>query len=260
MHPAHHSPLLLLLLLNTALAQYTFVNNFYWQDYTNDCEATCLTNVFNVQQCTLANACNSSTCLTLDDSCLCGTSSWLTAVSQCVGKSCGAGAVYDAAAITSNACNSSGTAMSMSEDKIIQVGLAAGPSTTQVTGVQPTSSTTTTPSKPTNSSTAPSDGGSGGLSTKLQVIIGVVTSIVGVVVAIVGVFFAWKTYKHSKYAHRQTGTQHNIEAASSTTALTALPAGRARGSMSEEPTSQGNQPLPPSPPLPPAAVLRRDDI
>jgi hypothetical protein len=261
MRPTYPTPLLLLLLLlpSTTLAQYTFVNNFYWQDYTNDCEATCLTNVFNVQQCTLANACNNDNCLTLEDSCLCGTSSWLTAVSQCIGKSCGAGAVYEAAAITGNACNSSDTAMSMSEDKIIQVGLAAAPSTSQATGVQPTTSMTTTTSKPTTSPTPSSDGGSGGLSTK-SVIIGVVTSIVGVVVGIVGVFVAWKTYKHSKHAHQHTGSQHNVEAASSRTALIPLPAGSARGSLSEELTSQRDAPLPPpAPSLPPPAQARRRD-
>lgn len=226
MPPTHRIllPLQLLLFLSPALAQYTIVDNFYWQDYTNDCEASCLTSIFNTQQCTLANACNSNNCLTLDDSCLCGTSSWLIAVSQCIGKSCGASAVHDAAAIASNECSSSGTAMSLSEDKIIQIGLAAAPSTSQAT---PTASRTTTPSKPTNSSTAPSGGGSGGLSTNLQIIIGVVTSIVGVVVAIVGVFFAWKTYKHSKYTGGHTANQHDTDAAaSSTTALTTLPASR----------------------------------
>jgi hypothetical protein len=116
MPPTHRTllPLQLLLFLSTAFAQYTIVDNFYWQDYTNDCEASCLTSVFNTQQCTLANTCNSNNCLTLDDSCLCGTSSWLTAVSQCIGKNCGAGAVHNAAAITSNECSGSGTAMSSS--------------------------------------------------------------------------------------------------------------------------------------------------
>jgi hypothetical protein len=192
--------------------------------------------------------------LTLDDSCLCGTSSWLTAVSQCIGKSCGTGAVYDAAAITNNACSSSGTAMSLSEEKIIKIGLAAAPSTTHATSVQPTASLTTTLSNPTSSSTAPSNGESGGLSTNLQIIIGVVTSIVGVVVAIVGVFFAWKTYKHSKHIGGHTANQHNMEGAtSSTTALTAMPAGRGGGSLSEEGTLQTTPPPrspPRSPPLP----------
>jgi hypothetical protein len=56
-----------------------------------------------------------------------------------------------------------------------------------------------------------------------------------VVIAIVGVFFAWKTYKHSKHTHEHTINQHNVDvAASSTTALTALPAGRAEGSIFEE--------------------------
>ena len=243
-------PLQLLLFLSLALAQYTVVDNFNWQDYTNDCEASCLTDIFNTQQCSLANACNSNNCLTLDDSCLCGTSSWLIAVSQCIGKNCGAGAVHDAAAIASNECSGSGIAMSLSEDKIIQIGLAAAPSTSQATGVQPTTSRTTTLSTPTNSSTAPSGGGRGGLSTNLQIIIGVVTSIVGVVVAIVGVFFAWKTYKHSKHTGGHTANQHNIDAAaSSTTALTALPASRDGGSMAEERILQANLP-PRSPSLP----------
>jgi hypothetical protein len=253
MPPTHRTPLplQLLLFLSTTLAQFTIVDNFYWQNYTNDCEASCLTNIFNTQQCTLANACNSNNCLTLDDSCLCGTSSWLTAVSQCIGKNCGASAVYDAAAITSDGCSSSGTAMSLSEDKVIKIGLAAAPSTSHATGVQPTASLTTTPSKPTNSSTAPSDGGSGGLSTNLQIIIGVVTSIVGVVIAIVGVFFAWKTYKNSK--HTPGHTANLGAAASSTTALIALPADRAGGSLPEERTLQTNPPLRPPlrpPPLP----------
>lgn len=251
MPPTHRTllPLQLLLFLSTALAQYTIVDNFYWQNYT-DCEASCLTNIFNTQQCTLANACNSNNCMTLDDSCLCGTSSWLTAVSQCIGKSCGAGAVSDAAAITSNECSSSGTAMSLSEDKIIKIGLAAAPSTSHATSIQPTASPTTTPSNPTSSSTAPSKGGSGGLSTNLQIIIGVVTSIVGVVVAIVGVFFAWKTYKHSKRTGGHTANQHHTEAAaSSTTVLIPMPAGRPEGSISEEGTPQTNPP-PRPPPLP----------
>jgi hypothetical protein len=244
-------PLQLLLFLGTALAQYTFVDNFYWQNYT-DCEASCLTNIFNTQQCTLANACNSGSCMTLDDSCLCGTSSWLTAVSQCIGKSCGASAVYDAAAITNNECNGSGTAMSLPEDKIIKIGLAAAPSTSHASSAQPTASLTTTPSTPTSSSTAPSNGGSGGLSTNLQIIIGVVTSIVGVVVAIVGVFFAWKSYKHSKHTGGHTTNQHHTEAAaSSTTALIPLPAGRTRGSISEEETLQT---IPPPRPPPPAVT------
>jgi hypothetical protein len=91
MPPTHRTllPLQLLLFLSTALAQFTIVDNFYWQDYTNDCEASCLTNIFDTQQCTLANACNSNNCLTLDDSCLCGTSSWLIAVSKCIGKTVG---------------------------------------------------------------------------------------------------------------------------------------------------------------------------
>ena len=237
-------PLQLLLFLGTALAQYTFVDNFYWQNYT-DCEASCLTDIFNTQQCTLANTCNSNDCMTLDDSCLCGTSSWLTAVSQCIGKSCGASAVYGAAASTSNECSGS---MSLSEDKIIKIGLAAAPSTSHTTSVQPTASLTTTPSKPTSSSTAPSNGGSGGLSTNLQIIIGVVTSIVGVVVAIVGVFFAWKTYKHSKHTGGHTTDQHHTEAAaSSTTALIPLPAGRTGGSISEEETFHTNPPPRPPP-------------
>ena len=252
MPPTHRIllSLQLLLFLNTAFAQYTIVDNFYWQDYTNDCEASCLTNIFNTQQCTLANACNSNNCLTLDDSCLCGTSSWLIAVSQCIGKNCGAGAVHDAAAIASSECNNSGTAMSLSEDKIIQIGLAAAPSKSQTTSVQPTASQTTTLSTPTNSSTAPSGGSSGGLSTNLQIIIGVVTSIVGVVVAIVGVFFAWKTYKHSKHTGGHIANQHNMDAAaSSTTALTTLPAGRDGGSMFEERILQTN-PSSRSPSLP----------
>ncbi len=119
----------LLHLFGPSLASYTFVNNYNWYStgYESKCEASCLTAIFNRQQCSPANTCHSDNCLTLDDNCLCGTTLWLTATSKCMGESCGAEAVYDAAAIASERCKSAGVAMAMSKDKIIQVGLEAVP-------------------------------------------------------------------------------------------------------------------------------------
>jgi hypothetical protein len=241
-------PVPLFLLLSTTTLAQTVVSNYYWQDYTSNCEASCLTSVFNVQQCSLANTCNSNNCLTLDYSCLCGTASWLNTTSKCIGDTCGADAVRDAASIVSQECKAAGVKMAISEDEIIQLGLAVAPSSTS-------------PPKPTgtSSSAGNSNANRGGLSTELQVIIGVVTSIVGLLFTIVGVFFGWKQYKHLKAQTPHAQGHPNIEAASSTTTLTRLPDAPTRGSSSDERQLQGDaaQPLPS--PQAVAAALRRVD-
>lgn len=230
-----HSITFFLPLFVPSLAQYTFVLPGFWTGlgYTNECEISCLTTVFRKRSCSLANVCNSGNCLTLENSCLCGTTSWLTAASQCIGESCGANAVYDAAAITSNECETAGVAMAISKDRIIQLGLAAVPTPTQSASGHPTAPTKT-PSSPTE---APRGGTGGGrrLSTVWQVIIGVVASIV-LVVAIVAVFFLWKRHKYTKHSLTRHGGSHsNLEGASSSReALATLAAAPARGSLSEE--------------------------
>jgi hypothetical protein len=138
--------------------------------------------------------------------------------------------------------------MAISEDEIIQVGLAVAPSSTS-------------PPKPTGTSSSGGDSNrnGGGLSTELQVIIGVVTSIVGLLFTIVGVYFGWKQYKHLKAQTPHAQGHPNLEAASSTTTLSRLPDAPARRSSSDERQLQGGaaQPLPSSQAV--AAALRRVD-
>ncbi len=96
----------------------------FWNDYP-DCERQCHQSVYISQSCTLQNSCSCSGCLCLADSCLCETSSWLIAVSQCVGQQCGALAVSEAAGIANKACNGNGYPLAVNEQDLIAAGLAA---------------------------------------------------------------------------------------------------------------------------------------
>ena len=100
----------------------------FWNDYP-DCEKQCHQTVYGNQSCTLQNNCACAGCLCLADSCLCETSSWLIAVTQCIGQQCGASAVSDAAGIASSACAGNGYPLVVSEQSLIADGLAAIPST-----------------------------------------------------------------------------------------------------------------------------------
>lgn len=113
------------------LAQSVSQLQDFWADYPS-CEAQCHISVWQSQQCSLANSCSTDNCLVLEDSCLCVTNSWLTAVSQCIGADCGADAVTQAAGIAQNGCSSYGIAMSMSEQAVIDDGLAVISSSSSV--------------------------------------------------------------------------------------------------------------------------------
>ena len=102
----------------------------FWNDYPA-CERQCHQTVYGNLSCTLQNTCGCNNgCLCLQDSCLCVTSSWLTAVAQCIGQQCGADAVKEAAGICNSGCNSYGIAMNPDESTFISEGLAAVPSAT----------------------------------------------------------------------------------------------------------------------------------
>jgi hypothetical protein len=137
------------ILLPTVLGQSTGNPQTFWDDYPS-CEEQCHISVWEAEQCSLANSCPSSDgCLVLNDSCLCVTSSWLTAVSQCIGATCGASAVSEAAGIALQGCNSYDITMSMSQQAIIAAGLAAVPSSAS----SPTSTSTTPTSSAQSSAT-----------------------------------------------------------------------------------------------------------
>jgi len=153
----------------------------------------CHQTVYGNQSCTLQNNCACAGCLCLADSCLCETSSWLIAVTQCIGEQCGASAVSDAAGIASSACAGNGYPLVVSEQSIIAEGLAAIPSTTaatttasktQAAGTSPQntqSSTTpvTSPASQSNSTggTVSSSGSHKGLSTAIIAVIAVLATL-----------------------------------------------------------------------------------
>jgi hypothetical protein len=101
----------------------------FWSDYPT-CEDACHQSVWNAQSCTLANVCSCDGCLCLADSCLCETSSWLTAVAQCIGEQCGSSAVIDAAGIASSACARNEYPLVVPSASLVSIGLAALPAAT----------------------------------------------------------------------------------------------------------------------------------
>jgi hypothetical protein len=103
----------------------------FWNDYP-PCEEACHESVFNSQQCTLENDCDCSGCLCLADSCLCETSSWLIAVAQCIGQSCGTADVTTAASIAQSACNGNGFALAVGSAALVSYSMAAIATPTQV--------------------------------------------------------------------------------------------------------------------------------
>jgi hypothetical protein len=108
----------------------------FWSDYPT-CEDDCHQSVWSSQSCSLANSCSCSGCLCLADSCLCETSSWLTAVAQCIGEQCGSSGVIDAASIASSACAGAGYPLVVPSASLVSIGLAALPATsTQETTVK----------------------------------------------------------------------------------------------------------------------------
>ena len=130
--------ILLLLLVHQALTQTD--PSTFWNDYSDECERSCHQTVWANQACSMSNASGCKGCLCLADSCLCVTDSWLTAVSQRIGLNCGSSAVSEAAGIALQGCNSYNMAMSMSEQDIISVGLAAIRSSPSSTAALATSS------------------------------------------------------------------------------------------------------------------------
>ncbi|PMD15460.1 hypothetical protein NA56DRAFT_650163 [Hyaloscypha hepaticicola] len=98
----------------------------FWSDYPT-CEDACHQSVWSSQSCTLSNSCSCAGCLCLADSCLCETSSWLTAVAQCIGEQCGASAVSDAAGIAASACVKNGYPLVVPSASLVSIGLAAVP-------------------------------------------------------------------------------------------------------------------------------------
>jgi hypothetical protein len=98
----------------------------FWSDYPT-CEDACHQSVWASQSCSLANSCSCSGCLCLADSCLCETSSWLTAVAQCIGEQCGSSGVFDAAGIASSACAGNGYLLAVPSASLVSIGLAALP-------------------------------------------------------------------------------------------------------------------------------------
>jgi hypothetical protein len=115
----------------------------FWSDYPT-CEDDCHQSVWASQSCSLANSCSCSGCLCLLDSCLCETSSWLTAVAQCIGEQCGSSGVIDAASIASSACAGAGYPLVVPSASLVSIGLAAIPAATtqETTAKSPTSSET----------------------------------------------------------------------------------------------------------------------
>jgi len=107
----------------------------FWSDYPT-CEEQCHESVWASQQCTLSNACpcfsssSSNSCLCLADSCLCTTSSWLIAVAQCIGRTCGAEDVTTAASIAASACDGNGYGLAIASTALVSYGIAAIATTT----------------------------------------------------------------------------------------------------------------------------------
>lgn len=105
----------------------------FWSDYP-PCEDACHQSVWSSQSCSLANSCSCAGCLCLADSCLCETSSWLTAVAQCIGEQCGSAGVVDAAGIAEIACVNNGYPLVVPSASLVSIGLAAVPATSSETG------------------------------------------------------------------------------------------------------------------------------
>ena len=101
----------------------------FWSDYPS-CENTAHQSVWAAQSCSLQNACSCNGCLCLEDSCLCNTVSWLTAVAKEIGKQCGSSAVSDAYGISSGACSGAGYPMVLNETAWMAAGDAAAATTT----------------------------------------------------------------------------------------------------------------------------------
>ena len=112
----------------------------FWNDYPS-CEEQCHESVWAAQQCSLANNCDCAGCLCLADNCLCETSSWLIAVAQCIGRTCGAADVTEAASIVASACSGKGFGLAVPSTELVNVGLAAISATAPT--VAPTGATTT---------------------------------------------------------------------------------------------------------------------
>ena len=105
----------------------------FWSDYPL-CEELCHERVWSSQNCSLQNSCSGcSGCLCLADSCLCATSSWLTAVAQCIGQQCGAQAAVEAAGIAASGCGSNGLNLAIPQQQLASIGEAAAPTP----GMQP---------------------------------------------------------------------------------------------------------------------------
>jgi hypothetical protein len=109
------------------------------------CSQGCLENIYETQACTLANACfctystsSSDSCLCLTDACLCETSSWLIAIAQCIGKTCGADNVTVAVSVGDSTCVSGGYQLAVASTALVSYGLAAVP-----TGASSPTSTST---------------------------------------------------------------------------------------------------------------------
>ncbi len=101
----------------------------FWNDYPA-CQEQCHQNVWANQQCSLTSICGcasgtESGCLCLADSCLCATSSWLTAVAQCIGQECDAAAVTQAASIAASGCAAHTVSLAIPTSELISIGLAA---------------------------------------------------------------------------------------------------------------------------------------
>ena len=120
----HPTPLLLTSysLISTALAQGNPAT--FWSAYPA-CEEACHQSVWSDQSCSLTNSCSCSGCLCLALSCLCETSSWLIAVAQCIGSSCGSSAVYNAAYIANTGCRLNGYPLIVASADLVSIGLAA---------------------------------------------------------------------------------------------------------------------------------------
>lgn len=101
----------------------------FWSDYPA-CEEQCHESVWAAQQCSLGNNCGCNSCLCLADSCLCETSSWLIAVAQCIGTSCGAKDVTTAVSIVNSACSGNGFHLAVASTALISYGMAAIATTT----------------------------------------------------------------------------------------------------------------------------------
>jgi hypothetical protein len=118
----------------------------YWADLGYPpCTQGCLENIYETQACSLANACfctsstsSSTSCLCLTSGCLCETSSWLIAIVQCIGKTCGADNVTIAVSVADSGCSGSGYPLAIASPALVSYGMAAVP-----TGASSPTSTST---------------------------------------------------------------------------------------------------------------------